>query len=263
MINWSKTMVAAVATILSLLTTFTFVSAAPTYTLLGNAAYYEIQGLTFKDADNNIVGDITDNGKISSVVLTKLTDEAMPAVVAVAVYGADRKLRTMAFEDITSMEFTGQPISCPIDVPLGQNTQGLFVKVFVWNSMNGLIPLAGVYTESAVFDGVAIEVAAVEGNDSIITFAGSAIDSLSGKTFIVTFDTDILEISDTIASTPMIDLNINTTIDDVTITSVGEGIIMFSINKNISQGKLWSGVLNKIRFNGLQTNNTTVVLSIQ
>lgn len=261
MINWSKTMVAAVATILSLLTTFTFVSAASTYTLSGSSTYYDIQSIEFKDSENNLVSGITENGTISKIALTKMSDELMPATIILAIYEPSGRLRTMGMVDIDGDKLEGEYIDVPITVNLGTNTIGLSIKVTIWNSISGLMPLADIY-QHIDERGLKCNISTINGQPAYLTMSASGIDTFTGKIFTITYDPSILQLTDAVGLTPQNDSTIGIApFTNIEILSIENGRIIFLVNTTIPNGKTWSGDINIVKFIGLQTATSTVVVA--
>lgn len=235
----------------------------PSYFLSSSSDFYEVQSIEFKDSQNNLVTGITENGAVSKVTLTKISDEPMPATIVAAVYELNGKLRQMGKFSIDGDELTGEDIDVPITVSLGTSTAGLSIKVFVWNSMNGLMPLAGIY-QYLDERGMTCGISSVDGQDAYLTIAATGIDSFVGKIFTINYDPSILELTDAVGLTPHSNITVGIApLTNIEILSIGNGVMEFSVSTAIASGKVWNGDINILKFTGLQTRASTVVITVR
>ena len=103
----------------------------------------------------------------------------------------------------------------------------------------------------------------LENDILVITFSTSYIQSFSGTQYVLTYDPDILEILDLCSLTLEAELETGAIQGrDITIVSFSDEEIVFTVNKTIPQGKVWSGVLNVFRMVALDDGDTTLVASI-
>jgi hypothetical protein len=234
------------------------------FTLSTPAEYYAVENVEYMDANNLEVDGITANGYVSRVVLQKLSDDEMPASVAVALYKSNGQLQNIVTTQIDGTELTGETIDCTVNLPFGQVVAGTGVKVFVWDSFGGLKPLAGVYNyvdES----GVSVSISATAGKSSVLTISASGIESFEGRIFTVTYDNTALSLVDAVAVTSaQNDISAGVAADtDIEIVDIGANSFSFAVDRTVPSGKTWSGVLDLVRFNGLTAGVTSVAVSVQ
>jgi hypothetical protein len=87
----------------SMMTTMGFSGFSMTsFTLSAAAEYYAVEHVDYMDANNLETDGITANGYVSRVVLQKLSDDEMPATVAVALYKSNGQL-----QNIVTMQIDG------------------------------------------------------------------------------------------------------------------------------------------------------------
>lgn len=97
--------------------------------------------------------------------------------------------------------------------------------------------------------------------DGIITLAlkGIEISSFEDVVYTISYDTDMLELVD--AAVQAYGLNINPGRiygTGITIVNVSNGVIEFTVDKTIPEGKLWSGVVTILKFKAIGDGTTTV-----
>ena len=101
-----------------------------------------------------------------------------------------------------------------------------------------------------------------DGDTYTVSLTGSDITSFASRTFTLTYDDEVLEITDLCAFTYEEETTTGAVSGtDITITGVSPGVITFTIDKSIPSGKKWSGVLNIFEFTAIESDNT--MISIQ
>jgi hypothetical protein len=220
-----------------------FSSRASATALAIDGAPYAAQALVFDGAE-----EIVANGSVSGVTLERLTPDAPPAKVVVAVYEAGGRLKTLGAVDVDESTNLDEPLEC--SVPFGANVLGVSVKVFVWDSFENMAPLAGVYRYNAE-SGASIELNAVEGQISTLALTTRGISSFAGQTFTIAFNPDVLELAD-----------VSSVFGALTITDADDGVFSFTVDKPPQSGRAFSGVFDAVVFNGLQTATTSVSLTV-
>jgi hypothetical protein len=95
-----------------------------------------------------------------------------------------------------------------------------------------------------------------------VTLVANSITSFSGSSFTVTYDADVLQLTDLCALTYGHETVVGTIPGTgITVTSYSPGQIQFTVDKTIPTGNKWSGVVNTIKFVALTNTNTTIILN--
>lgn len=92
---------------------------------------------------------------------------------------------------------------------------------------------------------------------------GGGINNFKDKVFMITYDSSVLSPEDLCAFTPsidMVDSNQYIKGTDILIKKINkiDGIIEFTINRDLPQYSIWEGNLNVIRFKALKSGNTKI-----
>ncbi|MDR0405222.1 MAG: hypothetical protein LBH54_00355 [Clostridiales bacterium] len=219
----------------------------------------EIQSVTLKDAAGAVADEFSDNGMVSGVTFQKISDTNMSGVLTVAVYEPSGRLRAIRFYDVTLNQANGAAAVIPVNVPLGANTYGCHVKAFVWASAAGMTPVSGVYRR---LDGrgIAVPVAAKAGKTSVVSLSAvNASSASNANVYTVFYDVTMLELLDASALTYKSEKSAGQdAAAGVNITKFENGRFEFTANRNISAGETLRGILNLVKFKGLQTGETNV-----
>jgi len=106
-----------------------------------------------------------------------------------------------------------------------------------------------------------LEVGAVSGSYHLAA-RGEALGSLTGSKFKITYAAAALEIANLCALTWDRELAADKLEGTaITIISFAPGALVLAEDKAIPQGKLWTGVLNVVRFRALQTRNSSITVT--
>jgi hypothetical protein len=137
---------------------------------------------------------------------------------------------------------------------------GLDMMMVFERSGYGVKDYAG--TEGVDFgDGTTITINAVGGKKYDVALSASGISSFGGIEIRVTYDPNVLDLTDLCAFSGNKELSSGpVAAAGITITQVSPGEIKFIVDKNIPVGQIWSGVLNSMSFTALQTDTTVVTV---
>jgi predicted MarR family transcription regulator len=95
-----------------------------------------------------------------------------------------------------------------------------------------------------------------------ISVKGNSISTFSGTTYTITYDSSKLELQDFAAQTKQGKTTTGTvTGTGLTIVSHSNGVLTFTVQKTISSGRKWSGVLTVLKFKALSTGSSSLQIS--
>lgn len=244
-----------------LLCTTSVAYGAETYQMLGSTNYYEIKNIELFDESNNVTEDIVDNGIINSITIKELVTSAPTAVAIIATYSSVSKLHNLKSIPLVPSGILGTEQTYSVNLSLGSNGSNLIIKVFIWDEFSGIIPLAGVFTPTV--DKSTISISSIINKDTIVTLKASNIETFVNRIYTISYDDNYLEMNDAFADTKKLDINIEQIENsDITIVENSDGILSFTVNKNIPENNLWTGILNKVKFKGTQDGISTITISI-
>ena len=95
---------------------------------------YRVEDVELADAYGNPVSKVVANGRVTNVVLRKLTNDVALTFVYVTVYDMNDRLMNLGGSAITGDEAAGETINCPVPLTFGADIDGITVKVYVWDS---------------------------------------------------------------------------------------------------------------------------------
>jgi hypothetical protein len=214
--------------------------------MTASGGVYAILNVELRNAQNAIAEDITDGGRVSKVSLVKTLACDIPAKIIVAVYDNRGVLQAIEMADVEGTDVVGQNIERTFNTSFGQNTRGYSLRVLMWEDIQNITPLAEGY---ALKRGIEItkQVSAIVGQPSVIVFAASGVLSFADKTFIVTYDPTAFTFVESALA----------------VTASGSGWFEFEVDAAIPSGNALNGSLSLVKFKGLKTTTTAVVLSQQ
>lgn len=105
----------------------------------------------------------------------------------------------------------------------------------------------------------------VAANDQFnITFTASNVSNLNQKTFIVTYNSNDLDVTDLCSNTSQFELTTGSIANtDITITQFTPGTIVFTLSSTVATNQVWSGAINSIGFKSKITGQTSINYNIQ
>jgi hypothetical protein len=119
------------------------------------------------------------------------------------------------------------------------------------------------FIERGAIDSILL-VECAQGNEFNVPLDAQNLRGLEGHTISVKYDTEHLEIIDLCSFTKKLEVNIGEIANtDITITSISGGRIVMAINKDILNGKQWSGILNIFKFKAIKSGTTTITAEYQ
>ncbi len=101
-----------------------------------------------------------------------------------------------------------------------------------------------------------------ENKEYLISVSASDVTSFTGMTVTISYEATILQllnIASQVKGACMSAGEINGT--DITVVAVSPGSVTLSLDKDIPQGKSWAGVITVLRFKGLSTDVTIVLVA--
>lgn len=102
-----------------------------------------------------------------------------------------------------------------------------------------------------------------KGKNAQIGLSASDVTDFSGYTLTVIYNKDVLEVNDLCTLTTTKELTIGKIKGtDVEVIQFEPGKIVFKVDKPIEIGKTWSGIINRIGFNGRVTGGTTITYTV-
>ncbi len=109
--------------------------------------------------------------------------------------------------------------------------------------------------------GTELEISAAADEEYTFTLSAANVSSFENRTFTLTYDPTVLALTDLCAFTYEKETAAGAiTGTDITITSVSSGEIQFTIDKSITSGQKWAGILNIFEFQALQTDDTNLTV---
>jgi hypothetical protein len=95
-----------------------------------------------------------------------------------------------------------------------------------------------------------------------ISVKGNNVSSFGGTTYTLTYDSSKLELQDFAAQTKRAITTPGTvTGTGLTIVSHSNGVLTFTAQKTIPNGRKWSGVLTVLKFRALSTGSSSLQIS--
>ena len=135
-----------------------------------------------------------------------------------------------------------------------QATAGSVNIIATYGSITGTATL---YVANTITGSITLS--AVSNNTYLVLLSANNISSFTGKTFTVTYNASALQVTDLCGFTNAKETSLGAISGTgITITNISAGEIDFTIDRTISTGKQWSGVLNIIEFQALATGNTVI-----
>lgn len=219
---------------------------------LGDDSSYMINRINFADETGNTKDKPIANGKVSSVSITRKDNEAPAGVVIVS---STQKGELKHIKSTTMSESSlNVAVDYSIDLKFEDEYEGLAVTALVWENYETIRPLAGSVSEK---HGSSVHVSAIENSDYIFTVKDSGVSNFNDIVYSVEFDPSVLNLVDCIANTPAIESNVGT-YGNITIIEIGEGFVKFKSNTAIPEGKKWSGVVNRLKFEAVDESDTYI-----
>ena len=107
-----------------------------------------------------------------------------------------------------------------------------------------------------------IDINAVEEQSIILNLLSSNTGTFANRTYTLTYDAQKLQVSDLLGQTYAKELTA-ASYGDITITSVEDGEIQFTLNKEIPSGQVFTGFINQVKFVGITSGVSTITLQVQ
>ena len=226
-----------------------------------NSDCYEIKSIEFKDAEGMSCDGITANGCISSVELTK-TSETAPDGVLLLVSYRNGRMEDFKVVNVSSEIDVDASVSYDVDLDFGNDVSGVTVKAMLWESLNSLKPLSNIFVPSANNASSSISINIEDGNSEILTLEGYSVENFDDIVYTVNYNSSDVDLVDCVANTPIAELEAGIYGNIEIITNI-DGVLRFKRNTEIPNGKVWSGVVNRIRFVGKKDSATTISVNIE
>jgi hypothetical protein len=184
------------------------------------------------------------SGNSTSTVSATATDiQGGPISWAVITYGLDQPYAGVSIHSATGV------------ITISPSAQPGIVNVEA--SYNGLTATVELILLTPGDNTVVLNVSAGETYELVLT--GQSIPSFNGVIFVVVYDPSVLLLTDFAAQTDAADLQLGAVPNTpLTIIGIDDGLIVFTVDKDIPMGYTWSGVITILRFK-VQNTSTTVV----
>lgn len=102
----------------------------------------------------------------------------------------------------------------------------------------------------------------VEDETYRVSFSAANVESFDSRTFTLTYDPGVLELTDLCAFTYAKELTAGEIPrTGITILTVSSGTITFEVDKDIAQDKKWSGMIDIFVFTALDTDSTEISIT--
>lgn len=226
-----------------------------------NSDCYEIKSIEFKDADGEICDGITANGCISSVELTKISEIAPDGVLLLVSYRNGR-MEDFKVVNVLSEIDVDESVSYDVDLDFGNDVSGVTVKAMLWESLSSLKPLSNIFVPSNNNASSSISINIEDGKSEILTLEGYSVENFDDIVYTVNYNSSDVDLVDCVANTPITELETGT-YGNIEIITNTDGVLKFKRNTEIPDGKVWSGVVNRIRFVGKKDSATTISVNIE
>jgi hypothetical protein len=103
------------------------------------------------------------------------------------------------------------------------------------------------------------ELQAVTGSQYLVSVTAQDITSFLGKNVKLTYEADKLELMDFAVQTGKHHISAGQVADTgITIISAAPGELVFTVDKDITSGKLWSGVVTVLKLKAISSGNTII-----
>ena len=104
---------------------------------------------------------------------------------------------------------------------------------------------------------------AIQGQDVTILLTATDLKGMNSSKFIVTYDPNVLELSDLNATTQDQELSVGNIPDtDINIIELAPGTIQFTLNTSVEKGESFSGLVDSIKFVAKKDGQSTITYSI-
>lgn len=226
-----------------------------------NSDCYEIKSIEFKDADGMLCDGITANGCISSVELTKISETAPDGVLLLVSYRNGR-MEDFKVVNVSSEIDVDTSVSYDVDLDFGNDVSGVTVKAMLWESLSSLKPLSNIFVPSASNASSSISIDIEDGKSEILTLEGYSVENFDDIVYTVNYNSSDVDLVDCVANTPITELETGI-YGNIEIITNTDGVLKFKRNAEIPDGKVWSGVVNRIRFVGKKDSATTISVNIE